>query len=87
MWSSWSARAACVHARQRAGPGGFSAEAARVTAPLHRSDLVPDLLIALREEGVAIEEIVVSKPSLDEVFLTLPGKPAEDSTNEDQENR
>ncbi|MET9325351.1 ATP-binding cassette domain-containing protein [Tsukamurella sp. NPDC003166] len=52
----------------------FSPEAARVTAALHRPDLVPDLLIALREEGVAIEEIVVSKPSLDEVFLTLTGR-------------
>ncbi|MCS3778889.1 ATP-binding cassette domain-containing protein [Tsukamurella ocularis] len=53
----------------------FSPEAARVTAPLHRPDLVPDLLIALREQGVAIEEITVSKPSLDEVFLTLTGRP------------
>lgn len=52
----------------------FSPEAARVTAPLHRPDLVPDLLIALREQGVAIEEITVSKPSLDEVFLTLTGR-------------
>ncbi|KXO98462.1 ATP-binding cassette domain-containing protein [Tsukamurella pseudospumae] len=57
----------------------FSPEAARVTAPLHRPDLVPDLLIALREEGVAIEEIVVSKPSLDEVFLTLTGRPDDSS--------
>lgn len=56
-------------------PAALSPEAARVTAPLRRPDLVPDLLIALREQGVAIEEITVSKPSLDEVFLTLTGHP------------
>ncbi|BDD84384.1 hypothetical protein TPB0596_41470 [Tsukamurella pulmonis] len=56
-------------------PAALSPEAARVTAPLRRPDLVPDLLIALREQGVAIEEITVAKPSLDEVFLTLTGHP------------
>jgi ABC-2 type transport system ATP-binding protein len=55
-------------------PAAFSPEAARVTANLHRPDLVPDVLITLREQGIAIEEIAVQKPSLDEVFLTLTGR-------------
>ncbi|MCF8611392.1 ATP-binding cassette domain-containing protein [Gordonia sp. HY285] len=52
----------------------LSAEAARVTAPLHRQDLVPDLLVGLRDRGITVDEIAVSKPSLDEVFLTITGK-------------
>ncbi|GEE03504.1 daunorubicin resistance protein DrrA family ABC transporter ATP-binding protein [Gordonia spumicola] len=55
-------------------PAVLSAEAGRVTAPLHRQDLVPDLLIALRERDITVDEIAVSKPSLDEVFLTITGR-------------
>lgn len=53
----------------------LSPEASRVTVGLHRSDLVPDVLIALRENKIAIDEITVQKPSLDEVFLTITGQP------------
>ena len=31
----------------------------------------------MRAEGITVDEINVQKPSLDEVFLTLTGKPAE----------
>ncbi|MCH5642086.1 MULTISPECIES: ATP-binding cassette domain-containing protein [unclassified Gordonia (in: high G+C Gram-positive bacteria)] len=55
----------------------LSPEAARITVGLHRSDLVPDVLIALRENNIAIDEITVQKPSLDEVFLTITGQPAD----------
>ncbi len=51
----------------------LSAEAARVTAPLHGTDLVPDVLIALRDKGIEIETITVAQPSLDEVFLAITG--------------
>lgn len=57
----------------------LSPEAARISAGLTRSDLVPDVLIALRERGIDIDEITVQKPSLDEVFLTITGKPADDA--------
>jgi ABC-2 type transport system ATP-binding protein len=50
---------------------------------MDRPDLLPDVLIALREEGIAIEGLNVQKPSLDEVFLTITGKPA-DPTSEEQ---
>ncbi|HCS57655.1 MAG TPA: daunorubicin/doxorubicin resistance ABC transporter ATP-binding protein DrrA, partial [Gordonia polyisoprenivorans] len=73
-------------------PAALSAEAGRVSASLHRPDLVPDILIAMREQNITVDEINVQKPSLDEVFMTLTGKPAEtdadtstdDSTEETQ---
>lgn len=63
----------------------LSPEAARITAPLVRPDLLPDILIALREQGIVVEGMNVQKPSLDEVFLTITGKPAESDTTS-QEN-
>ncbi|AZG45017.1 ATP-binding cassette domain-containing protein [Gordonia insulae] len=56
----------------------LSPEAARISVGLQRPDLVPDVLISLRENQIAIDEINVQKPSLDEVFLTITGKPAEE---------
>ncbi|WP_054815980.1 ATP-binding cassette domain-containing protein [Nocardia arizonensis] len=56
-------------------------EAGRLTAPLRTADMTTDLLIRLREWEIAVEEINVSKPSLDEVFLTITGHRA-DSDNE-----
>lgn len=55
-------------------------EAGRLTAPLPDAELTADLLIRLREYRIPIEEITVSKPSLDEVFLTITGHPADDDT-------
>lgn len=55
----------------------LSAEAGRVSAAMHRPDLVPDVLIAMRERDITVDEINVQKPSLDEVFLALTGKAAE----------
>ncbi|MGV9820053.1 ATP-binding cassette domain-containing protein [Nocardia xishanensis] len=54
-------------------------EAGRLTAPLPDASVTTDLLIRLREWDVAIDEITVSKPSLDEVFLTITGHPADDN--------
>ncbi len=61
----------------------LSPEAARTTVPLSSADLVPDVLIALRENGIGIEEITVQKPSLDEVFLTITGRPAQTDSDAD----
>ncbi|QIS06427.1 ATP-binding cassette domain-containing protein [Nocardia brasiliensis] len=55
-------------------------EAGRLTAPLRDAGMTADLLIRLREWQIGIEEITVSKPSLDEVFLTITGHPADDDT-------
>ncbi|MGC4934248.1 ATP-binding cassette domain-containing protein [Gordonia sp. DT30] len=65
-------------------PASLSAEAGRISASLHRPDLVPDILIAMREQGITVDEINVQKPSLDEVFMTLTGKPAEADENTDE---
>ena len=48
-------------------------EARRLTVALQRTDQSVDLLVALRDRGVAIESVTVQKPSLDEVFLALTG--------------
>ncbi|WP_116947162.1 ATP-binding cassette domain-containing protein [Jiangella endophytica] len=55
-------------------------EAGVITAPVADPDVVADLMIRLRAEGVRIDEIGVQRPSLDEVFLTLTGHAADDDT-------
>ncbi len=52
-------------------------EAGRLTAALPDPNDTTELLVRLRERGIAVDEITVSKPSLDEVFLTLTGHPAD----------
>jgi ABC-2 type transport system ATP-binding protein len=51
-------------------------EARQLTAPMAAPDAVTDLLVRLRDEGIAVSELSVQKPTLDEVFLTLTGRPA-----------
>ncbi|MEZ5209541.1 ATP-binding cassette domain-containing protein [Gordonia sp. (in: high G+C Gram-positive bacteria)] len=62
-----------------------SPEAGRVTVPMHQPDLVPDVLIALRESGIALDEINVQRPTLDEVFLTLTGDGAAAADSDQKE--
>ena len=57
--------------------GTLSPEAARITAPMSDPDRVTDLLISLREAGIHLTEMSVQKPTLDEVFLTITGRPAD----------
>lgn len=54
-------------------PANVSSEAGRITAPMAEADLVTDLLVALRAEGIHLAEMSVQKPTLDEVFLTITG--------------
>jgi ABC-2 type transport system ATP-binding protein len=60
-----------------------SPEARRVNVPLTRTDQAVDVLVALRDRGVAIESVTVQKPSLDEVFLALTGHDTPDHTAAD----
>jgi ABC-2 type transport system ATP-binding protein len=56
-----------------------------VTAPMSDPEKVTDLLIALRSEKLHLATVSVQEPTLDEVFLTLTGKPVEvEDTNEDE---
>lgn len=51
-----------------------SAEAARIVAPMSHADKVTELLVALRAENIALSELSVQKPTLDEVFLTITSR-------------
>jgi ABC-2 type transport system ATP-binding protein len=57
-------------------------QARRINAPMTSPDAITDLLVQLRSEGIAVDELSVQKPTLDEVFLTITGRPA---TAEDEE--
>lgn len=59
----------------------LSPEAGRITVALHHPDRVPDVLLALRDEQIEIDEITVSKPTLDEVFLTITGHSESDESD------
>jgi ABC-2 type transport system ATP-binding protein len=52
-------------------------EAARMNVALDNADQAADVLIALRQTGVSITSVSVSKPTLDEVFLALTGHATE----------
>ncbi|WP_219838103.1 ATP-binding cassette domain-containing protein [Paenibacillus sp. R14(2021)] len=58
-----------------------SSEAGKITAPMTNVDLVTDLLVALREAGIPLDEMSVQKPTLDEVFLTITGHGVKDEAN------
>lgn len=53
-------------------------EPATITAPMADPERVTDLLVALRQANIRLEEVSVQKPTLDEVFLTLTGHTAEE---------
>ena len=64
-------------------PAVVSPESRLVTVPLQRSDQAVDILVALRDQGIAVDSVSVQKPSLDEVFLALTGHDtADDPTPE-----
>ncbi|HEX7738877.1 MAG TPA: ATP-binding cassette domain-containing protein [Marmoricola sp.] len=56
----------------------LSAERSRINVPLDDADDAAEVLISLREAGVGLAGMSLSKPSLDEVFLTLTGHDAAD---------
>src|SRR5699024_6131640 len=47
----------------------LSPGAGELTVPLQNSELVADVLIALRSSNIRVVQLAVQKPSLDEVFL------------------
>ncbi|MET0974255.1 MAG: ATP-binding cassette domain-containing protein [Leifsonia sp.] len=55
-----------------------SPEAGRINAPMNNPDLVTELLVTLRDEGIHLAEMSVQKPTLDEVFLAITGHGVED---------
>jgi ABC-2 type transport system ATP-binding protein len=49
----------------------------RINAPMAKPDLVTDLLVALRSSNIHLSQVSMQEPTLDEVFLTLTGKPSQ----------
>jgi ABC-2 type transport system ATP-binding protein len=47
-----------------------------INAPLKHADQITDVLIAMRERDIHIAEVNLTKPTLDEAFLSLTGAPA-----------
>lgn len=52
-----------------------STSAGQLAAPMSDPDRVTDLLVALRQADIHLNEVSVEKPTLDEVFLAITGKP------------
>lgn len=61
-------------------PSTMTSSIGKITAPMTNADLVTDLLIALRQKGILLDEMSVQKPTLDEVFLTITGHGVQDNT-------
>jgi ABC-2 type transport system ATP-binding protein len=61
----------------------LSPESRRFSLPLQRSEQAVDVLVTMRERGIAIDSVNVQKPSLDEVFMVLTGHGA---TSDDDQN-
>ncbi|MFT4147536.1 MAG: ATP-binding cassette domain-containing protein [Micrococcaceae bacterium] len=64
----------------------LSPEGNTITASMKEANQVTDVLLAMREAGLHIDEVNVQKPSLDEVFLTLTGEKAHEEEEIDYDN-
>ena len=54
-----------------------------VTVPVHTSHrIVPEVVRALDAESIEVLDVVVRRPTLDDVFLELTGHRAEDAPDE-----
>ena len=61
-----------------------SVEGNRVLVPVrHRSGVIADAVLRLNGAGVGVDDIVVHRPTLDDVFLALTGHRAEEEADED----
>ncbi|WP_067974180.1 ATP-binding cassette domain-containing protein [Nocardiopsis trehalosi] len=63
---------AVTRSEVRSADGGASAS---VTDPA----VMPEVVRRLDEEGIAVAELTLRRPSLDEVFLAITGRPADDA--------
>jgi ABC-2 type transport system ATP-binding protein len=59
------------------------AEAGRISSPISGREVgLADVVRELDQQGVRIADVALRRPSLDEVFLTLTGKPAADTCDQ-----
>lgn len=61
-----------------------SLDAGRAVVPLRQGVTTPDVVRALDAAGVALRDVTVSRPTLDDVFLTLTGHAAEETENDEE---
>lgn len=86
--ASQLAAAADIVRRRLGVEAVLTPERARMNVPLAAADDAAEALIGLREQGIALEQMSLAKPSLDEVFLSLTGHDATDQsgrTDEEEE--
>jgi oleandomycin transport system ATP-binding protein len=57
-----------------------TSDSVRARVPVTDGAVLPEVVRRLDEQGVAVAELSLRKPSLDEVFLALTGRTAEDET-------
>ena len=76
------AEAADVLARALAGPVNPGAGAAGLSAPVADAHRAGEALVELARADIAVADFALGQPSLDEVFLALTGRPAEDTIEE-----
>ncbi|TSB47052.1 ATP-binding cassette domain-containing protein [Alkalicoccobacillus porphyridii] len=61
-------------------------DSAAITSQVANSSVVVKALSKLEEAGITLSDFSLGQPSLDEVFLTLTGKPAEENENKEEES-
>ena len=70
-----------VEALQGIGPGAATVEEQRVSMPVSGgSTVLVDAIRALDAQGVEVSDLVLRRPTLDDVFLSLTGHVAEEAT-------
>jgi daunorubicin/doxorubicin transport system ATP-binding protein len=77
-------RAAELVAATLAAPVQLAADAAALSAPVGEMDRTLELLAELRHAGIALASFAIGQPRLDEVFLTLTGRPADVTIPEEE---
>jgi ABC-2 type transport system ATP-binding protein len=66
-------------------PVRLESDPAALTACGADPERIPTALTALNRAGIAVNELALGQPSLDEVFLALTGRPAEEPTDEEED--
>jgi len=65
-----------------------TAEGLVIHAPVQpRHGVIPDAIRKLDSVGVAVDDIVLHRPTLDDVFIALTGHAAEDTTGAPEEEK
>jgi ABC-2 type transport system ATP-binding protein len=62
----------------------LESDPAALSAPCADADRAADAIGALGRSGISVAGFSLAQPSLDEVFLALTGRPAEDQTEEEE---